>query len=88
MFHSILQSWNNVCSDSANVKVSTYFYCPFKFLMNRHNFVVCGSEILQELIPELFYLPEMLTNHNKVSSNTLFPCFRTHQIFAKEPEST
>ncbi|CAI8037971.1 Putative neurobeachin homolog [Geodia barretti] len=38
MFNSILQSWNNVCSDSANVK---------------------------ELIPELFYLPEMLTNHNK-----------------------
>jgi WD40 repeat protein len=37
MFTSIHQSWQNVCSDSANVK---------------------------ELIPELFYLPEMLTNHN------------------------
>ena len=26
MFTSILQSWKNVCSDSANVKVCVYMY--------------------------------------------------------------
>ena len=75
MFTSIHQSWSNVCSDSANVKVQYYpvkklMSYPVQKLMGRHSFTGSGNflKFLQELIPELFYLPEMLTNHNKVGS--------------------
>ena len=60
--------------------MSRFFYYPFKFLTSCKIFVRCPKfcgrgfknftaavKFLQELIPELFYLPEMLTNHNKVN---------------------
>ena len=63
MFTSLQQSWNNVCSDSASVKVCVHGNCLSleDLQLSMRPFPV------QELIPELFYLPEMLTNHNKVN---------------------
>uniref|UniRef100_A0A1I7XJ72 BEACH domain-containing protein n=1 Tax=Heterorhabditis bacteriophora TaxID=37862 RepID=A0A1I7XJ72_HETBA len=58
VFHSMADTWDRCQKDSHDVKVKRKFFTILDMLI----YEICTY--FQELIPELFYLPEMMRNSN------------------------